>query len=80
MWKRYCFIQLLLCIVITLATCVPVIALYHYHYRKIGSVIASLSYRFWNIGTGIACISYSSGNIGYVIASESYALRRVQKP
>jgi hypothetical protein len=44
MWKRYRFIQLSLCIDIALAICVPVISLYRYHYRKIGSVIASLSY------------------------------------
>jgi hypothetical protein len=49
--------------------CVPVIALYRYRYRKIGSVIASLSYRFWNIGTVVAIISYISGNIRIVIAS-----------
>jgi hypothetical protein len=55
--------------VITLATYVPVIALYHYRYRKIYSVITSLSYRFWNFGTVIAFINYSSGNIRIVIAS-----------
>jgi hypothetical protein len=49
MWKRYRFKQLSLFIVIASAACVPVIALYHYCYRKIGSVIASLSYRFWDI-------------------------------
>jgi hypothetical protein len=69
MWKCYRFIQLLLCIIITLATCVPVITLYHYRHKKISNVITSLSYRSWNIGKVIAFIGYSSGNIGIIIAS-----------
>ncbi len=57
-------------IVIALATCVPLIALYRYCYRKIANGITSLSYRFWNIGTVIAFINYSSGYIGIVIMYE----------
>jgi hypothetical protein len=49
MWKCYRFKKLSLSIVIASAACVPVIALFRYRYRKIGSVIASLSYHFRNI-------------------------------
>ncbi len=69
-WKSYRFIILLLCIVIAVATCVPVIAFNCYRYRKIGNVIASLSYCFCNIRTVIAFINYSSGNIRIVCYHE----------
>ncbi len=38
MWKRYRFTYLSLCIVIALATCIPVIALYCYRYSNIYSL------------------------------------------